>query len=224
MLLLTIINCVSLSVDTGQSRFTDKQNDQENINIGHETSSEEQIDSYEEENEDGTNDSETRDDSDTLNDGEESPSDNTEISGYSYDAITTSYSVPSNSTSGTTTISSVSMPSGTISDVRVLISVEHTCTKDLSAILTSPNGTTVALFDLSGMVVCSSNIEAATFDDESSLFLEQGNSPFSSSYKPIDPLSNFDGENAAGVWNLTIIDSTVGDSGKLIEWTFEFMF
>ena len=74
------------------------------------------------------------------------------------------------------------------------------------------------------MIVCSSNIEEATFDDESTLFLEQGNSPISSSYKPIEPLSNFDGENADGVWNLTIIDSTVGDSGKLIEWSFEFMF
>ena len=222
MLLLTIINCVSLENDTGKGSFTDNQNGQECINTDQDNSDDEQIDSTEDSDE--TNNSETNDDSDTSNNTEESPSNNTESSGSLYDAITTSYSVPSNSTSGTTTIPSVPIPSGIISDVKVLISIEHTCTKDLSAILTSPNGTNVLLFDLSGMVVCSSNIEAATFDDESSLFLDQGSSPFSSSYKPIESLSNFDGENAAGVWNLTIIDSTVGDSGKLIEWTFEFLF
>ena len=219
MLLLTIINCVSLSDDTGQISFTDKQNGQDDINTDHENS-EEQIDSNEEDEENYS----SEDDSDTSNNTEESPSNNTESSGSLYDAITTSYSIPSTGTSGTTTISSVPMPSGIISDVNVVISIEHTCTKDLSAMLTSPNGTTVTLFALSRMVVCSSNIEAATFDDESSLFLDQGSSPFSSSYKPIESLSNFDGENAAGVWNLTIIDHTVGDSGKLSEWAFEFVF
>ena len=224
MLLFTIINCVSLDNDTGKGSISDKKNCQETINTDQDNPNEEQVDSDDEEGTDeDSNNSETQDDSDSSNNTEE-PSNNTESSSSVYDAITTSYSVPSNSSSGTTTISSVPMPSGIISDVKVLISIEHTCTKDLSAILTSPNGTNVALFDLSGMIVCSSNIEAATFDDESSLFLEQGNSPFSSSYKPIEALSNFDGENAAGVWNLTIIDSTVGDSGKLIEWTFEFMF
>ena len=224
MLLLTIINCVSVSNDTGKGSFSDKNNYHETTNTDQDNPNEEQIDSEDQEGtgEESSN-SETQDDSDNSNNTEE-PSDNTESSSSVYDAISTSYSVPSNSSSGTTTISSVPMPSGIISDVKVLISIEHTCTKDLSAILTSPNGTNVALFDLSGMIVCSSNIEAATFDDESSLFLEQGNSPFSSSYKPIEALSNFDGENAAGVWSLTIIDSTVGDSGKLIEWTFEFMF
>ena len=222
MLLLSLINCVSLNNDTGKRSFTEKQNSQDEVNTDQEDLFEGESDSDTEDEE--SNNSERPNDSDVPDNTEESSPNNGESSGSSYNAITSSYSVPSNSTSGTTTISSIPIPSGVISDVKVLLSVEHTCTKDLSAMLTSPNGTTVSLFDLSGMVVCSSNIDTTTFDDEGTLLLDQGNSPFSGTYKPIDSLSNFDGENPAGVWNLTIVDDTVGDSGKLTDWVFEFTF
>ena len=35
---------------------------------------------------------------------------------------------------------------------------------------------------------------------------------------------DFDGEDAAGEWTLTIIDDAIGDSGVLKTWTMEFTF
>ena len=230
MLLLTIISCVSVDNDTGKESFTDSQNNQENIDMEQETQSEDENSNTNDSNSD-SNSNEEEEETNNTETGEENPEEeddsvpsNTGNTGSIYDAITTFYSIPSSGSSGTTNITSVSMPSGIISDVNVLISIEHTCIKDLSARLMSPNGTDVALFDLSGMVVCSSDIESANFDDESTLSLGQGSGPFSGSFLPIGSLSDFDGENASGEWNLTIIDNTPGDSGKLTKWSFEFVF
>ena len=228
MLLLTIISCVSVDNDTGKESFTDSQNNQENIDTEQDTQSEDEDSNTNDSNSDRNSDEEEPNNTETR---EENPEEEDDAvpgtpgsTGSIYDAITTSYSIPSSGSSGTTNITSVSMPSGIISDVNVLISIEHTCIKDLSARLMSPNGTDVALFDLSGMVVCSSDIESANFDDESTLSLGQGSGPFSGSFLPIGSLSDFDGENASGEWNLTIIDNTPGDSGKLTKWSFEFVF
>ena len=112
-------------------------------------------------------------------------------------------------------------PIGTITDVNITITLEHPCTKDLSATLVSPNGTTVSLFDLSPYPVCSSNMIDAHFDDEATVTVAKGYNPFTGSYQPDGLLSSFDGEDAAGIWTLEFYDDTIGDSGKLKSWALE---
>jgi len=131
--------------------------------------------------------------------------------------------LPPNGTSGTLVTSSKTAPTGTIVDLNVAIDLDHTCTKDLSAVLESPSGTSVVIFDLGGMVVCSSDIENTVLDDEASVDIINGSSPFNGPHQPSGSLARFDGEDAAGVWILTITDDTPGDSGRLHSWSLEFM-
>ena len=132
--------------------------------------------------------------------------------------------IPNNGTSGTVSISSIAMPQGIISDVNLTLYLEHSCSKDLTANLRSPTGTVVALFDLTGMPLCSSDLQDTIFDDEAGIGILSGTTPFTGPHRPIGDLSDFDGEDAAGEWVLTIIDDTIGDSGVLKAWTMEFTF
>jgi len=129
--------------------------------------------------------------------------------------------LPPSGTSGTLTTSSTAAPSGTISDVEFSLDLDHSCTKDLTGILQSPSGTTVVLFDLGSLPVCSSDLENTLLDDEASQLITAGSSPFTGPHRPTGFLSDFDGEDAAGVWSLSIIDDTVGDSGRLQSWSME---
>jgi len=127
--------------------------------------------------------------------------------------------LPPSGTSGTLTSYSATAPSGLIRDLDVKIDLDHSCSKDLAATLTSPSGTTVVLFDLRGLVVCSSDMEDTLLDDEASTLISRGATPFSGLHRPTGFLSEFDGEDAAGRWTLVIVDDTVGDKGTLNHWS-----
>ncbi|MEC7984546.1 MAG: proprotein convertase P-domain-containing protein, partial [Myxococcota bacterium] len=101
------------------------------------------------------------------------------------------------------------------------IDLDHTCHKDLSATLTSPSGTSILLFDFGTWPVCSSDLEGIILDDDATLELTQGSSPFTGLHRPIDDLSTFNGEDAYGEWVLQIEDDTIGDSGTIYEFSLE---
>ena len=127
--------------------------------------------------------------------------------------------LPPSGTSGTLTSYSVEAPSGLIRDLDVKIDLDHSCSKDLAATLTSPSGTTVVIFDLRELAVCSSDMEDTLLDDEAPLPITRGSTPFSGLHRPTGFLSDFDGEDAAGVWTLSILDDTIGDKGTLDFWS-----
>ena len=129
--------------------------------------------------------------------------------------------LPASGTSGTVVTSTGTASSGTITDVDLLIDLEHSCTQDLVAVLESPSGTTVTVFDMSAYPVCSSDMENTILDDEASVVITSGRSPFTGAYRPTAPLSAFDGEDAAGVWTLIIEDRVNGDSGVLQSWSLD---
>ena len=127
--------------------------------------------------------------------------------------------LPPTGTSGTLTSYSTEAPSGLIRDLDVKIDLDHSCSKDLAATLTSPSGTTVVIFDLRELVVCSSDMEDTLLDDEASVLITRGSTPFRGLHRPSGFLSDFDGEDAAGVWTLSILDDTIGDKGSLDFWS-----
>ncbi len=114
-----------------------------------------------------------------------------------------------------------------ILDLNVMLDVEHTWIADLEISLTSPAGTTVALF--SGAADgCSADDIITTLDDESVNPFDcnpngDGDAFPLADYIPFEALSAFDGQSTLGDWTLTIEDTFAGfDSGILNSWGFTY--
>ena len=101
-----------------------------------------------------------------------------------------------------------------ITDVNVIIgSLTHTWDGDLEISITSPFGTVVTLSDNRGG--SGDNFIGTTFDDEAATAISAGGSPFTGSFRPEGFLSSLDGENALGIWTLTVADQAGGDVGSI---------
>ncbi|WP_395063323.1 reprolysin-like metallopeptidase [Flavobacterium sp.] len=118
---------------------------------------------------------------------------------------------------GTPTISSTIVISsgGSITDVNVNAQLSHSWIDDLSATLTSPNGTVVQLF--SGLCGSNDNLNA-TFDDSGVVIVCGSNPAITGVVLPLQALSAFNGENPTGTWILSISDSADQDGGSLTSW------
>ncbi len=104
-----------------------------------------------------------------------------------------------------------------VTDLDVGINLRHTGVFDLKLSVTSPSGTTVLLnmYDPFFGYFDGDNYQSTTFDDEASLSITEGQAPFPGSYRPLDALSAFDGEDAYGDWHLEIYDGWPMDNGML---------
>lgn len=107
----------------------------------------------------------------------------------------------------------------TVQDVDVMVDLTHTLVFDLKLEITSPSGTTVVLnmYDPFYDYFEGQNYEGTIFDDEAEVSISDGEAPFTGRFRPVDleGLSAFDGEDAYGVWTLSIFDAFVGDTGTL---------
>jgi len=103
-----------------------------------------------------------------------------------------------------------------IVDLDVLVDITHTWDSDLSVYLTSPLGTIVELF--SGVGGSSDDFTATVLDDEAADLITDGTAPFTGSWQPTGTLSDFDGEDPYGYWQLEIYDAYYGDTGTLNDW------
>ena len=112
-----------------------------------------------------------------------------------------------------------------IQDVDVVVALTHESFFDLEIILQSPTGTNVLLNpagnlaflveDGSGGFTPVGGSIDMFFDDEADLSIEQAAEPFVGPYRPVWGLSDFDGQNANGLWRLRINDWWQGDTGSL---------
>ncbi|MFT6337724.1 MAG: subtilisin-like proprotein convertase family protein, partial [Halioglobus sp.] len=114
--------------------------------------------------------------------------------------------------------------------VEMTIKINHTYVGDLIATLESPSGTLITLFDRPGVPAsnfgCGNNniaIQLSDFAMNTAEDLENscepGNLAISGNFQPIDPFSNFNGENMEGTWTLFITDTFDDDNGELVEWS-----
>lgn len=100
---------------------------------------------------------------------------------------------------------------GSIADVNVLeFQGEHDNNKDMIVSLISPLGTTVTMFSK----ICNQSDFNCAFDDASNTLVK---CPLNNglTYRPIVPLSTFNGELAEGIWKLRIEDTSAGNGGRL---------
>ena len=108
------------------------------------------------------------------------------------------------------------------------LEIEHTYVGDLSAILRSPGGTIVQLFDRPGFPLIpfgcsgddlllgfSDDVPAGPYDLEATC----GDSPaIAGTFRPGTPLSELIGETASGEWQLIVFDNFSQDGGQLVNW------
>jgi VCBS repeat-containing protein len=118
--------------------------------------------------------------------------------------------------------------SGGITDMNLLLYVNHSRVGDLWAALThEETATDVEILDRPGVPVigvlgCESDDINALFDDEAGTAAEDmcnGTPPaIAGSVLAIDLLSLFDGESINGTWTLTLADGAPGETGALLQW------
>lgn len=111
-----------------------------------------------------------------------------------------------------------------VGDVNIGILASHTYRSDLRITLRSPAGTTVTVMTWTGNVQSGDNLNDL-FDDEAAAAIGTHNAtvadpltpvppPYSHSFRPSNPLTAFDGQNAAGTWTLVVCDAVAADTGQ----------
>lgn len=122
----------------------------------------------------------------------------------------------------TTVCSAMVVPdSVVIADLNVLLRASHTFVSDVAISVRSPAGTSVLLFnhnDGAGDNFGGGAGVYTVFDDEAGTAIAAGTPPYIGSFRPVSLLSAFDGQNAAGLWELTWADTVGLDSGTLHSW------
>ena len=118
--------------------------------------------------------------------------------------------------------SSLTVPdSMIITDVDVVLKIMHNFDDDLDVYLIH-DGVTVELFtDVGGVGNDFWNTE---LDDECATPIIEGNPPFTGCYKPEGNLSDFDGLNAQGTWQLKVKDDDEVMRGLLQSWSLSIEF
>ncbi len=103
-----------------------------------------------------------------------------------------------------------------ISDLDVLLTIEHTYTADLDVYLVSPAGTRILLLgDVGGT---GRDFFQTILDDHAAVPISGGTAPFRGRFRPLQPLGAFVGQNAQGTWILEVYDDSLMDQGQLIQW------
>ncbi|MBI4558543.1 MAG: FG-GAP repeat protein, partial [Candidatus Hydrogenedentes bacterium] len=131
------------------------------------------------------------------------------VAGQSYTSLDTPIPIPDYDGAPSQITSSRLVNTGTIVDVDVVVDITHSWRGDLIVKLTSPNGATVFLHNLSGG--SADNVQW-TYDDET---------------RPPDgpgTLSDFDGEDAGGTWTLAVSDNAGADVGTLNSWSLRIVY
>ncbi len=107
-----------------------------------------------------------------------------------------------------------------VSDINVVLEVEHSFLADLIITLTSPSGTQVTLTSNS----CGDleNIDAI-FDDDGEMFScdSSGDVAIKDIIRPLGSLASFNGESAFGEWILTVEDTAPADGGSINKFDLE---
>ena len=107
---------------------------------------------------------------------------------------------------------------GAISLVTVTLDVAHSDVQQLTAILVSPTGTQVRLFQNVGGN--GDNFTGTVFDDASGQTISSGMAPFVGNFRPEVSLATFQGEDPNGTWTLIIEDNLEEDvAGRLESWS-----
>ena len=110
---------------------------------------------------------------------------------------------------------SVNQASKIINKAKVNLTIYHPNDGDLVIQFQGPNG----MINLSqGNGSSGANYINTTFDDSASLSITQSSPPYTGSYRPQNPLSQFNNQPASWNWILRVFDTHTGNQGSLVSW------
>ncbi|NET01684.1 MAG: filamentous hemagglutinin N-terminal domain-containing protein [Sphaerospermopsis sp. SIO1G1] len=120
-----------------------------------------------------------------------------------------------NITEGTATFTFTVSEEQTIENLDVQFSAEHSINRNLTATLTSPDGTTLELF--SGVGGSEDNFQDTVLDDSARTSIDNGSPPFQGEFQPTGKggLDVFNNKNSKGNWILEVTNNASLDSGTL---------
>ncbi len=96
------------------------------------------------------------------------------------------------------------------------VGLNHSFVSDLVGRLTSPDGTTLTLFSDAGGT--GHNFCRTVFADAGTRSIQAtsaSQSPFTGTWRPLQPLAGLVGKNADGTWKFTVVDDAAVDTGTL---------
>ncbi len=103
---------------------------------------------------------------------------------------------------------------------KVVVTIDHlshTYDRDLVITLVPPTGAPITLANRQGGA--GGQFVGTVFDDDAGTPIGSGAAPFTGSFQPDSPLSAATGINAAGSWQLHVVDVAAGDTGTIDSWT-----
>jgi subtilisin family serine protease len=133
-------------------------------------------------------------------------------------STTTPKICPNNSTIYDTITIAPFSPNNYIIDVDVRINISHRTASDVDLFLLKNSSQSELTTDNGGS---GDSYWNTVFDDEASIFITSGTTPFTGRYKPETPLTVFDGGPVEGNWILKLTDDAAGDYGTLDSWMLE---
>ena len=126
--------------------------------------------------------------------------------------------IPDNNAAGISSPIAVDSTITSLTNMKVLVSIEHTNVGDLRVYLKSPAGTVIPLSLNRGN---HGEDFLPNFDDGADKSIQDirtSNEPFDSEYRPEEPLSTFNDEDPNGEWKLMVNDNSAGETGNLTAW------
>ncbi len=111
---------------------------------------------------------------------------------------------------------------GAIQDLDVTITCASTWIAELTFTLENPDGDSITLFRFNPIPDLGDDMVDCRFDDEASQSFTSGTGPFTGSFRPMDSLAEFDGQEALGTWQLNAEDFGQADSGIFRSFTLHF--
>jgi subtilisin-like proprotein convertase family protein len=127
--------------------------------------------------------------------------------------------VPDGSSTGVTSVISVSGAPTSLAAVRVAVDATHAFAYDLGATLVSPAGTRVPLFANVYASTYSGGYPWTLFDATAQLRIDSAYNDVANAFRPIGLLEALNGEDGNGVWTLEVVDASAnGYSGTLLDW------
>ena len=106
-----------------------------------------------------------------------------------------------------------------ITDVNIILNIEHTWDADLEVKLIAPDATEIILFEDIGSN--GDNFTNTILDDDASTVISGEEAPFIGSFSPVGNLSDLNGLMSGGDWTLYINDDANGDGGNLLDWSIQ---
>ncbi len=120
--------------------------------------------------------------------------------------------------------------SNTVSDVNVLVRINHSYDRDLTLALQHPDGSEVILVnrrggsgDNFGTGVCGS-ATYTVFDQSAATGIANGSPPFAGTFRPEGNLGTFNGKPLNGAWRLRMRDSARTDIGTNLCWSLSIVY